>query len=669
MKKILIANRGEIAVRIIEAAHQLGYQTVAVFSDVDQMALHVKMADQAVFIGGAESIQSYLNIAAIINAAKKVKADAVHPGYGFLAENTDFAVACEEAELTFIGPSPEAINLMGNKAQAKHCMGATNVPCIPGYSGEDQQLATLQSQAQAIGFPLYIKAALGGGGRGMRLVSSMAAFPTAIESAKSEARAAFGNEQLILEKAILKGRHIEFQILADRQGHIVHLGERDCSLQRRHQKVIEEAPSPVVSSQLRKKMGLMAIAAAKAIGYVGAGTVEFLLTEKGDFYFLEMNTRLQVEHPVTEMVTGVDLVQWQLNIADNQPLSIQQSSVIIKGHAIEARLYAEDPKQQFLPQTGGIKYCRFPEAEGVRCDVGISIGQAISPYYDPMLAKIIAVGENREEARRRLMRALQQTVFLGPVTNRQFLTELLDTPNFIEANTHCQFIEQFLTCSIETKKIETDNTGTKSTANIKKLESSFNYKLIALAAISTTINTHQEKGWRSSGLSTWFCRLQTENNNVFTIKLEVSPQLTYRVTVDSQPAIELTIIDAENYQWRYMVEGVIESAYLLADDQDQIFISQQSQQLNLIQLNNSNITLQSQLDNSDVIAPISGCVSTVLINVEQAVNKGDKLAVIEAMKMEHVIVAPISGIIEKINIKKGQQVSSGMLLAEIQETL
>ncbi|MCX4028681.1 acetyl-CoA carboxylase biotin carboxylase subunit [Endozoicomonas sp. SM1973] len=653
MNKVLVANRGEIAVRVINAAHQLGYQTVAVFSEADRAALHISLADQAVLIGAANSRDSYLNIAAVINAAKKVEADAIHPGYGFLAENADFAQACEEAGLIFIGPSSEAIHMMGNKAQAKDCMEVAGVPCIPGYRGHDQQLHTFQQQAEGIGFPVYIKAALGGGGRGMRQVMSTEELPAAIESAKSEAKSAVGDDQLILEKAIIHGRHIEFQILADRQGHTIHLGERDCSLQRRHQKVIEETPSPALSEVLRQRMGEVAVGAAKAIGYIGAGTVEFLLAESGEFYFLEMNTRLQVEHPVTEMVTGIDLVKWQLKIADGQPLTVQQQDILMTGHAIEARLYAEDPDQQFLPQTGDIKFCRFPKVEGVRYDRGVKTGQAISAYYDPMLAKIIGTGETREEARRRLIRALQQIVLLGPITNRQFLVELLQSSVFIAGKTHCQFIEeQFVNKSV----------------SASERDKIINSQLIALAAISVTLSMknvhfHRHWGWRNSGLASGYCRLKAGNNSVFNCKLQKLSYPFYQIMINELPAIDLEIVSIDDYQWRYSVEGVVNTAYVLVE-QDQVFVADQAQQICLKQLSFES-TQQLEQAHNNISAPISGCVVKVLVEINQAVTKGDRLAVIEAMKMEHMVVAPLSGTIDKVYIASGQQVQAGTLLIDI----
>ena len=394
-RTILVANRGEIACRIMRTAKAMGYRTAAVYSQADAEALHVRLADVAACIGPAEARASYLSIAAIIAAAKTLGADAVHPGYGFLSENAEFARACGEAGLVFIGPSPEAIAAMGNKAAAKRRMLEAGVPCVPGYQGADQSEAVLAREAERIGYPVMVKAAAGGGGRGMRLVKGKKDLASALATARAEAENAFGSAELILEKAVAGSRHVEIQVLADASGHVIHLGERDCSVQRRHQKVLEEAPSPAVDAELRARMGAAAVAAAQAIGYSNAGTVEFLLAADGAFYFLEMNTRLQVEHPVTELVTGLDLVALQIRIAAGEPLPIRQEDVRFVGHAIEARLYAEAPQRGFLPQSGELAAWRPPSGPGIRVDHGLNASQTVSPFYDPLLAKIIAHGATR----------------------------------------------------------------------------------------------------------------------------------------------------------------------------------------------------------------------------------------------------------------------------------
>ena len=403
--KILIANRGEIALRIMRTARRLGHGVVAVFSDADRDARHVREADQAVRIGEALPAQSYLDIGAIIAAAKAAGADAVHPGYGFLAENADFAAACRDAGLVFIGPSPEAIKAMGNKAGAKAIMQKAGVPCVPGYQGDDQGDAVMLAQACNIGFPVMIKAVAGGGGRGMRLVADAATFADALLGARSEATAAFGDGTVILERAIVDPRHIEIQVFGDAFGNAIHLGERDCSVQRRHQKLIEEAPSPAVTPDLRARMGAVAVAAVKAIGYEGAGTLEFLLDPNGHFYFMEMNTRLQVEHPVTEAITGLDLVELQLRVAAGEPLPLRQEDVRFSGHAIEVRLCSEDASQDFMPQSGRMALWQMPET--LRVEHALQSGSEIPPFYDSMIAKLISFGTTREEARGRLISGLE----------------------------------------------------------------------------------------------------------------------------------------------------------------------------------------------------------------------------------------------------------------------
>ncbi|HSS82544.1 MAG TPA: biotin carboxylase N-terminal domain-containing protein, partial [Reyranella sp.] len=416
--KILVANRGEIAWRVMRTARAMGYRTVAAYSDADKDAPHVCFADEAVRIGPPPVGESYLSIDRILEAAHKSGVDAIHPGYGFLSENEAFATACENAGLVFIGPPPAAIAAMGNKAAAKRRMIDAGVPCVPGYQGPDQSDANLAKEARKIGLPAMVKAAAGGGGRGMRLVERDADLLEAIRTARAEAESAFGSGELILEKAVVDARHVEIQVFADAHGNAIHLGERDCSVQRRHQKVIEEAPSPAVNADLRNRMGAAAVAAARTIGYRSAGTVEFLLGADGAFYFLEMNTRLQVEHPVTEAITGQDLVAWQLKVAAGEKLPLTQEQVRFSGHAIEVRLYAEDAYAGFLPQTGRIDVWRPATGPGIRVDHGMKDGLAISPFYDPMIAKVIAHGANREEARTRLVQALRDTVVLGPITNR-----------------------------------------------------------------------------------------------------------------------------------------------------------------------------------------------------------------------------------------------------------
>ncbi|MBL0074749.1 MAG: ATP-grasp domain-containing protein [Rhodocyclaceae bacterium] len=443
--KILIANRGEIACRVIRTARAMGYATVAVYSDADANAAHVSQADEAIRIGGSAAAESYLNIAALMAAAKRTGADAVHPGYGFLSENATFAQVCSDNNLVFIGPPPEAIVAMGDKALAKRRMIAAKVPTVPGYLDDEQSDARLLAEASAVGFPLLVKAVAGGGGRGMRLVASLAEMPDAIASARREALSAFGSDVMMLERLIERGRHIEIQIFADAHGNAVHLGERDCTAQRRRQKVIEEAPSPIVSPKMREAMGADAVAAALAVGYRGAGTVEFIVDADLNHYFLEMNTRLQVEHPVTELITGLDLVEWQLRVAAGEPLPLTQAQIKFSGHAIEARLYAEDPYKNFAPQTGQILHFRPADAAnaGVRIDAGIIEGGAVTPFYDAMVAKVIGYGKTRTDAIRCLMAALADAPLLGLANNGRFLHDLVDHDAFRSAQMHTSLLDEW----------------------------------------------------------------------------------------------------------------------------------------------------------------------------------------------------------------------------------
>jgi len=439
--KVLIANRGEIACRVIRTAKRLGVATVAVYSEADRDALHAELADEAWPIGPAPARDSYLNIEAILDAARNSGAEAVHPGYGFLSENAGSAEACEAAGIVFIGPPASAMRTMGSKAAAKDLMQRHGVPLVPGYHGDDQNPVRLLDEAERIGFPVLIKASAGGGGRGMRAVGSAAEFAAALAGAKREAKSAFGDSRVLLEKFLQQPRHIEVQIFADRHGNTVHLFERDCSIQRRHQKVLEEAPAPGLDPEQRDAMAEAAVAAARAVGYIGACTVEFI-AEGGGFYFIEMNTRLQVEHPVTEAVTGLDLVEWQFRVAAGEPLPIRQSDLVLHGHAIEARLYAEDPERGFLPQTGTLHGLRFPPSRLARVDTGVRQGDTITPFYDPMIAKIISWGEDRAAALGRLRRALAETVVLGVGTNRDFLARVAAHPEFVSGAVDTGFIER-----------------------------------------------------------------------------------------------------------------------------------------------------------------------------------------------------------------------------------
>jgi len=439
--KVLIANRGEIAVRIIKACQEMRIKTVAVYSDVDSKAPHVQIADETVNLGDPTPSESYLNISKIIDAAESVGAEAIHPGYGFLAENPDFAQACEDSGIKFIGAKPEVIALMGDKIKAKKTMEKADVPVIPGYHGLRQDISTLVKEGKKIGFPLLVKATAGGGGKGMKIVHSEEYLEEAIESAKREAKSAFGNDSIFLEKYLDRPRHIEFQILADEHGNIVHLFERECSIQRRHQKIIEETPSPVMTPELRDRMGRAAVAAAKAVGYTNAGTIEFMVDGDLNLYFMDMNTRLQVEHPITEATTGIDIAKWQLRIAAGMELTLKQHELTQRGHAIECRIYAEDPSNGFLPSIGVLEKIEVPTGPNIRNDTGVETGMEITSYYDPLLSKLIVYGENRDDAIDKMIWALSRYVVLGVTTNIPFLRKVLEHKAFRKGDITTHFIE------------------------------------------------------------------------------------------------------------------------------------------------------------------------------------------------------------------------------------
>ncbi|EPJ81557.1 MULTISPECIES: acetyl/propionyl/methylcrotonyl-CoA carboxylase subunit alpha [unclassified Pseudomonas] len=622
--KILIANRGEIACRIQRTAQALGYRTVAVYSDADTDALHVQMADEAVHIGPAPVHQSYLNTEAILAAAQLTGADAIHPGYGFLSENPDFARACLQATLTFIGPSAEAIELMGSKRLSKLAMLDAGVPCIAGYQGSAQDDATLQQEAERIGFPLMIKASAGGGGRGMRLVHQREQLLEQLRTARSEAMNAFGSDELILEQALIDPRHVEVQLFGDRHGNLIYLGERDCSIQRRHQKVIEEAPCPVMTADLRQAMGEAALKAGRAVNYVGAGTVEFLLDRNGQFYFLEMNTRLQVEHPVTEMITGLDLVDWQLQIAAGQPLPLTQSQVTLTGHAMEVRLYAEDPAQGFLPQTGDV--LRWEPAPGVRIDHGLLEGQTVSPFYDPMLGKIIAHGASREEARRKLLRAVEDSVLLGVATNQRLLIDLLKHPDFINGDFSTGLIaEHFSVIS-------------QQTATAEQLS------LAAALFYQHSANQHPQTlaRWRNTA------------SVPATYRLEVNGQL-HSVSVDD---LQLT---TDSRHASLVINGIRRRiAYHLDGNRlwlPGLTVTDRTQQVASRQADASSGTVQ---------APMDGAIVDIRVCVGEAVSKGQLLLVLEAMKMEHPLKAGIDGTVKEMRVMTGDQVRNRQVLLEIE---
>ncbi|QCI68020.1 acetyl/propionyl/methylcrotonyl-CoA carboxylase subunit alpha [Phreatobacter stygius] len=641
-RKILIANRGEIALRVMRTAKAMGFRTVAVFSEADRDGLHVRGADQAVAIGGSLPGQSYLNIENIIAAARRSGADAVHPGYGFLAENAAFAAACRDAGLIFIGPSPEAIVAMGNKAGAKRLMLAAGVPCIPGYQGEDQSPATLKAEAAKIGFPVMIKASAGGGGRGMRLVETSGQFDGALASAQSEAQGAFGNPEVILEKAVVDPRHIEIQIFADRHGHAIHLGERDCSIQRRHQKVIEEAPSPAVSPDLRAQMGAAAVAAAKAIDYEGAGTLEFLLDSQGRFYFMEMNTRLQVEHPVTEAITGLDLVELQLRVAGGEALPVTQADITFRGHAIEARLCAENTTQGFVPQSGRIALWRAPPA--LRVEHALESGGEISPYYDSMIAKVISFGETREEARRKLVGGLEDMVALGLHTSQKFLINCLEHRVFAEGGATTGFVGDH---------------GEDLTGAVTHGERSLSLAGVLLYATAT-----------GHGMSELAHRLPV----AFRFEMDGQPAIanvsleagnTFQVAIgEHRHAVHILALDGATV--RFEIDGVIETAAYVRDGL-LLLVGYRGAAFRIDDLTHAAAAAHDgRARDGKIKALMNGRVMAVQAAVGDLVQAGQPIITLEAMKMEHVHTAPITGRVAAILAELGDQVSIGRLVAEVE---
>ena len=644
--KILIANRGEIALRVMRTAQAMGYRTVAVYSSADADSLHVAGADQAVCIGGPLPAESYLNIEAIIAAAKSCGADAVHPGYGFLAENATFARACRSAGLVFIGPSAESIEAMGNKAGAKRLMVAVGVPCIPGYEGDDQSDQRLLAEAEGIGFPVMIKAAAGGGGRGMRCADAKEHFAELLNIARSEAQSAFGDATIILERAVNNARHIELQIFADRHGNAIHLGERDCSVQRRHQKLIEESPSPAVSPQLRERMGEIALKAVKAIGYEGAGTLEFLLDEAGEFYFMEMNTRLQVEHPVTEAITGLDLVAMQLQVAAGNPLGVTQSEIAFDGHAIEVRLCAEDAAQSFMPQSGTM--ARWIAPSQLRVESALHSGSKIAPYYDSMIAKLVAHGKTRDEARRKLIAGLEALVALGVTTNQTFLTRCLKHPVFAQGAATTAFIGAHLQALLE-------------------INAELELRATAVAAmlLRETVPGRVDRMRRSV----------LRHRFAVPMKLAIlGKTLSATLTAgrDGQTAVligerrfDLELIEIGTGEARFICAGVAERAAFHREENHiefryagHSFIADDQSLL-------AAIRGDDKIGDGSVRASMSGRVVAIQVAVGERVSAGQPLIVIEAMKMEHIHRAPTAGTIGAIQVALGDQVPARRIVAEI----
>ena len=628
LNTLLIANRGEIACRIMRTAKNLGLTTVAVHSAIDKDARHSREADIRVDLGGSKAADSYLRIDKLIAAAHASGAQAIHPGYGFLSENPDFARAVEDAGLIFLGPPASAIDAMGSKSAAKALMEQAGVPLVPGYHGQAQDAATFLAAAERIGYPVLLKATAGGGGKGMKVVECAADMADALASAQREAASSFGNSQMLVEKYLLKPRHVEIQVFADQHGHCIYLNERDCSIQRRHQKVVEEAPAPGLSPQLRGAMGEAAVRAAQSIGYVGAGTVEFLLDSRGDFFFMEMNTRLQVEHPVTEAITGLDLVEWQLRVAQGEVLPLTQAQVPLRGHAIEVRLYAEDPDHEFLPATGTLEvYRESASGIGRRVDSGVAQGDQVSPFYDPMLGKLIAWGETREQARLRLLAMLDEFVVGGVKTNLPFLRRIIDHPAFADAELDTDFIpryrEQLLPAPAE-------------------LSAEF-WRAAGAAFVGSEPGVVRHHDPYSPWAAMTGLRIGLPNEIGLHLACAGQQQVVHLGNHSAPANLPLAVREGDvlYLKWAGDLHAITRYDPIAAAD-------------------------ASHNPQAGLTAPMNGSIVRVLVEVGQNVEAGAQLVVLEAMKMEHSVRANKAGVITAVHCREGEMVCEGVPLVEVE---
>ena len=649
MKRILIANRGEIALRIMATAHRMGIETVAVYSDADAHSLHVQQATQAYALGGLTSAQSYLNVSKLLSAAKACVADAVHPGYGFLSEDAGFAQAVQDAGLIWIGPPPAAIRQLGSKAAAKQLAKAHGVPCLPGYEGADQSEARFESEAAAIGYPVMVKAVAGGGGRGMRLVPGAEQLAAALAGARSEALAGFGNGDLLVERAVMHPRHVELQIFADAHGHVIHLGERDCSVQRRHQKIIEEAPSPAVNAELRERMGQCAVALAKAAGYVGAGTVEFLL-EGQQFYLMEMNTRLQVEHPVTEALTGLDLVEWQIRVARGEALPLTQAQVQLHGHAMEVRLCAED--ENFQPHTGVVKYFEALDAAAfqpasLRFDHGLACGSEVTPYYDAMLGKLIVHAPTRQQAIDQLIHALGQLKLLGIPTNRAFLMECLDDAVFRQGKALISYLA---------------GDAARLQQQLREKESQSHRLWGVLAAV----------GQMPGSMACSYTQLRKLRHRGQSQELALQPisRNSWSCRADDGEAVVLQIDELYPYGWKALQAGLMQSisAVQVASEEG---LARWHLQAGAVDWWVDDVSYQppqsavGAAQASELRAPFNGKVVQITVSQGQTLKPGEVALVIESMKLEHSLSVRADCVVETVLVNAGQQVAPGQVLLKL----
>jgi 3-methylcrotonyl-CoA carboxylase alpha subunit len=651
IRRLLVANRGEIVCRIARTAGRLGITTIAVYSDADRGARHTRETDEAYHLGAAAAAESYLNIPKLIELARRVGADAVHPGYGFLSENAAFAQSCVDAGLIFVGPPAAAILAMGSKSASKAAMALAGVPVAPGYHGSEQTVQRLTAEADRVGYPLIIKASAGGGGKGMQVVRSTRDVAGAVESAQRLARASFGDDRLLMERYFPQARHVEVQIFADTHGQIVSLFDRDCSVQRRHQKIIEEAPAPGLRDEVRAAMAEAAIKSARAVGYVGAGTVEFLVDEAQSFYFMEMNTRLQVEHPVTECITGLDLVEWQLLVAQGAKLPLAQAGIVSRGHAVEGRLYAEDPAHDYLPSVGNIEYLRWPApAEGLRLDTGVDAGDAVSPYYDPMLGKVIAWGETRTIAITRLQQALREMEIVGVITNRVLLASVLADEEFRRGGVGTDFLA-------------------KRNSQLLFGDPAASDADIALAAVWCATRHaggddlwQDTRGWRLSSAPTAQWRLGARTA---VVAAQAAQHFAVRIA-EAEFSISLLVRDTE--AMRVELNGRLHALRVVeAGGTLHLFIEGRHAVIAQLVTDDA-LQATDGAEEGSLLTPLPGTVVAVHVKPGQAVERGAALITVEAMKMEHTLTAPYAGVVSRIPFGVSDRVAGGAVLVELQAT-